>query len=303
MALLLPATLLTGCFTGVESTPKITYKEVKRQNAGASSPEEALASRFHPRPFREWQDGELFYVTDNRISLVLADMARDGQYPVQGDTVIYRGCVDVTSLTGDPVAEMTFTDLSGIRSYTYRAGNDTEALIDRDAVDVPFTIPLEMIDRVRSLLRDKEYYVKTPLWFTLDDKAESGRKFVKVTITDVLPANAIYPFKIVFSEGDTTRHCVFMSADAGSRWTPREFPALFDSQNPRRNYPQISDSNWEKIIRSQIAPGMTKTEVTLALGSPANIDRGANHTSSYERWRYADGVSVVFEDGVVVRDF
>ncbi|MDE6628969.1 MAG: outer membrane protein assembly factor BamE [Muribaculaceae bacterium] len=302
-AALFPLLFLTGCFTGVESTPKITYKEVKRQNAGDSSPEEALASQFHPLPFSQWQPGNMFYVTDDRISLVLADMARDGKYPLQGDTVVYRGATDVTALTGDQVAEFTFTDLSGNRTYTYRAGADTAALAGRAAVEIPFTIPLEMVNRVGEQLKGSEYYVKTPLWFTLDDRSEHGKKFVKVTIDDILPANAIYPFKVVFSDSNGAKHCVFMSAGSGSRWTPREFPALFDSQDPRRNYPQISDSNWQKIIDSRIAPGMTKTEVTLALGSPAAIDRGANQSSAYERWRYADGVSVVFEDGLVVTGF
>ena len=298
-ATLLPGLLLAGCFTGVESTPRITYKEVKRQNAGGTSPEESLATQFRPRPFSQWEAGERFYVTDNRISLVLSDLTHEGSFPSEGDTVVYRGVTDVTALTGEPVAEMKFTDTPGKHTYTYRAGTAVAALEERTSVEIPFTIPLEMVDRVRALLRGKEYYVKSPLWFTTDDKAEHGRKFVLVTITDVLPANAIYPLKIVFRDSEGKEHCLFMSSDAGTRWTPREFPALFDSLDPRRNYPQISDANWELITDSRIAPGMTKTEVTLALGSPASIDRGASHSAAYERWRYADGISVVFEDGLV----
>ena len=53
------ALLLTGCFTGVESTPKITYKDVERQNA-ATSEEQRLAATFQPRPLSRWRAGDSF---------------------------------------------------------------------------------------------------------------------------------------------------------------------------------------------------------------------------------------------------
>ena len=228
-------------------------------------------------------------------------MSRKGEYPAQGDTIIYLGTAEVTALTGDPVAEMKFTDLNGSHTYTYRAGASLEALKGRDFVEVPFTIPLEMVDRVRDAIKGKEFFIKTPLWFSKEGKSRPGRKFVKVTILDVLPANAIYPFMVVFADERGEENAVYMSTDAGARWSPREFPSIFDMQDPRRNYPQISDENWARIKDSKVAPGMTKTEVTLALGSPAAIDRGATHSSSYERWRYSEGMQVVFEDGLVIR--
>ncbi len=71
--------------------------------------------------------------------------------------------------------------------------------------------------------------------------------------------------------------------------------------DPRLNYPQISDNVWNDIVNSRLSKGMTKTEATLALGTPRNIDRGYNHTATYERWTYPDGVFLIFEDGLLVR--
>lgn len=66
--LLLPL-LCQSCFTGIESTPRITYKDVRRENITVN-PEEEMGERFAAVPFSQWQPGRRFTVTDPKASMV-----------------------------------------------------------------------------------------------------------------------------------------------------------------------------------------------------------------------------------------
>lgn len=292
--------MMQSCFTGVESTPKITYKEDKGQKNGLSE-EEALAATFRAEPFALWENGKTFCVTSPRISLAMTGASPQTVMPQTGDTIVYTGRHTVTDLTGDEIVELLFTMPRTGSELAYRTNSTETALADRNMVEVPFTIDLTLVDNVRRVLKGKELFVKTNLWFTTDGTAFNGRKFVKVTVSDVCPGNEVYPLKVVFNDENGNSQALFMSAATGSRWTPREFQSLFSFTNPRTNYPQITDGMWHNIINSKVATGMTKLEATLALGSPSSIDRGHNHTSAYERWNYSDGIYLIFEDGLLAR--
>ena len=294
--------LLTGCFTGIESTPRITYKEVQGNNAEASSPEEALAASFMPETFGQWKAGKEFYVTSPRISLVLATESTGTPMPCQGDTLVYAGNREINDLTGKSVVELLFTDKKTEATFSYRTNASASELSERNLVDVPFTIDLSLISLVRGAIAGKELYIKTPIWF--DKKGTTsvtGRKFIRIKVTDVHPGNDVHPCLVTFTDGTATEKAVLMSCSTATRSTTRDFPSLFSISNPRLNYPQISDSVWDDIINARISQGMTKTEATLALGTPRNIDRGYNHTATYERWTYPDGIVLIFEDGLLVR--
>lgn len=293
---------MSSCFTGVESTPRITYKEVKEKNAGTASPEEVLASSFVCEPFGEWKPGKRFFVTSPRISLVLSSDRHEAAMPAEGDTLIYAGRRTAADLLGKDVVELLFT-MAGNPADTlaYRTNATLQELSSRPATDVAFTIDLDLVAKVRQALEGKTVFIKSPMWFTRDDKAVNGRKFVKVHIDDVLPANEIYPCKVLFTDDNHQPKAIFMSAGTGSRWTPREFGSLFSFTDPRNSYPAISDAVWLDIVNCRVSKGMTKTEATLALGTPRSIDRGHDQSSAYERWIYSDGVYLIFEDGLLIR--
>lgn len=295
------ATILTSCFTGVESTPKITYKDVDDKKAGASSPEEALAASFVPIRLSEWQEGKQFYVTSERIGLVLSAEGLTHNMPLEGDTIIYLGHRETTDLTGQKIVELLFTPKHTSDTLCYSTNATISQLMARAYVDVPFTIDLNLISGIRGAIVGKELYVKTPLWFKRDGESVNGRKFVKTHVTDVIPANEIYPCMVIFTDEHGEEHAVYMSAATNSRWAPREFASLFSFTDPRINYPRITDEMWRNIINSRVAPGMTKPEAALALGTPRNIDRGHDQSAAYERWSYSDGVYLIFEDGILVK--
>ena len=71
-------TALVSCFTGVESTPKITAKDVRKRHA-TQTPEEAYTADVAGQPTAEWKAGKKWRVTDDRIGLVFQPL-RSGVY-------------------------------------------------------------------------------------------------------------------------------------------------------------------------------------------------------------------------------
>jgi len=295
VAVVVLAVALNSCFTGVESTPKITYKDVKNNNAAAVSPEQELAGRFVSEPFSQWKTGKRFYVTSDRISLALSAHA-GSHVPVAGDTVRLTGFSENVGLTGTPLAELVFDSV-----YVYRTNASLTELRNRGHVEIPFTIDLDLVDSVAAELRGRRLFVRTPIWFTPSGDSYSGRKFVEVEVRDVLPANEVYPVKVLFTDDRGETHALFMSAGSVGRWTPRDFASLFSLTDLRTDYPGISDEMWQNIVHTRPAIGMTKPEATLAIGTPQSIDRGHNQASAYERWNYTDGRYLVFEDGLLIK--
>lgn len=282
----------------------ITYRQVKENKADGTSPEAELAARFVPEKYTSWQPGKDFYVTSDRINLILSadNAATATRTPAEGDTITFAGTREVTDLTGKLVVEMLYhMKEMPETTFAYRTDATAEELSERPRVEMPFTIDLSLVSDVRAELTGKKLYIKTPLWSDLSGGSIEGRKFIPVTVTDVVAANEIYPFRIIFTTPEGNTSSVYMSASNGTRWAPREFAAIFSFTDPHLEYPKISDAMWDYIIRNRVTNGMTKTEASLALGSPMNIDRGHDHSSAYERWRYSDGVYLVFEDGLLVR--
>jgi hypothetical protein len=298
---LLPLCLvLSGCFTGVESTPKITYKDVKNQKVETTSPEATIAKEFLPSPINQWEEGKLLYVTSNRISLVLTADNPDSM-PHEGDILVYHGSNTVTNLTGKNVVELHLTPLNSNTTLAYRTNVTTDELAERNFTEVPFTIDLDLVAQANSRLSGTELYIKSPLWLDPNGNAVNGRKFVKVKIDKVTAANEIYPFMVHFTDETGAQCAIYMSAATGTHWTPRDFAALFSLTDPHLSYPQIADDMWDNIIHTRVAQGMTKAEATLALGTPSNIESGHDHTSAYERWSYSDGIYLIFVDGLLER--
>lgn len=269
--------------------------------AGDSSPEESLADSFVTPRFADWKSGKQLYVTSDRIKLVLAAENAYSPMPAEGDTITYRRCREVTDLTGKAVIELLFTAAGKTDTLSYRTNTTADKLMERSQVEVPFTIDLDQLALVREAVKGKELYVKTPLWFTRGGSSFTGRKFVKVRITDLIPANEIYPYMVIFDDDRGEEHALYMSAGVGARWAPREFASLFSFADPRLNYPKIADSTWQNIVNSRVAKGMTKNEASLALGTPRSIDRGHDQSAAYERWSYPDGVYLIFEDGLLIK--
>ncbi len=292
--LLLPAVTLGGCFTGVESTPKITYKEVEKQNA-ATSDEQRLAATLIPRPFARWQGGDPFLAVNS-----LAGKAFAGSPAIAPGTELrYAGARERLWVLGDTVAELLFTTPAG-DTLASTTNATIAALRGRQTPpELPFLIDGSFVAEADRALTGRRCYLRTNLWNNpADGSYTRGRKFIPVTIESVQPGNATHPLRVRFATGSGERGEVLMSAGASAS---RGFDSLFSFTDPKSRYPEITDENWALICDSKVALGMTRAEARLALGPTSEIDRGHTHSTAYERWTYPDGRYLIFEDGLLTR--
>lgn len=282
---------LTGCFTGIESTPKITQKDVRRET-GAVSPERVLSDSLLMGGLSAWKSGKCFVVTDSRLSRVF-----EGYPEVEaGDTLVYTGVERIPSVMGDSVARLSFTD--GSRLLHYRLPSSLGDIQKRRSLDIPFAVDLDLVDNVSERLTGRTFYILTSRRVTCDGKDAFGEKYVPVRITGVRPGEYPFPLMIEFESPDRQLYMVKMNvADDGQ--ATRCFADLFAFNDPHLRYPQISDEVWGKIRQSKVEEGMTRDECRLALGTPSDVNKWHNNSSFFERWTYENGSYLVFEDGLL----
>lgn len=288
------ALLLAGCFTGIESTPKIEAKELKKLPERARA-EAAFTDSILAEPFSEWKPGKRFRVTDPRIGVVFtaasasADSLRDKE-------IVYRAVEKVVSVTGDSLYEIRFTDPAGRKDYFMRVNS-------LQSVEVPFAIEMNLVNEADRLLRGRTLFVVTPMWYDSigAHTVSGGRRHIAVHVDSVMPGNAVFPALVVFTPSDEARqYALYMSVGARSNAT-RNFHTLFSFTDPRLEYPAISPEVWEKITRSQVQLEMTADECRLALGAPRLIRQLPTTAGMVEQWVYDDGKYLMFEDGFLVQ--
>ena len=101
-------TLLSSCFTGVESTPAITSKELKKQKI-VTTPESLLLADVVPQKPSEWSKGKRFYISDARAVRALwrTEPLIDSD-SLLGKTATLLRVDTVPSLTGKPEVSLIF---------------------------------------------------------------------------------------------------------------------------------------------------------------------------------------------------
>lgn len=299
--ILLTASLLPlqGCFfTGVESTPRITGKDVKREVPPPTAEDSYLAS-VGDAPFSTWEPGKVFIVTDDRIGRIFGASGTPAG-SLKGSVIRYRGTEEAVSVTGGTVSDITFTSPTGM-PLTYRVNKPLSRLMTDSVTEVPFTIQMSVIDDARRLMEGKEYYILTSLWRNDDDEPTGrGRKYIPVRIDSVSPGNALFPIKVAFTDRDGNSARVFIHPGAKGD-APRTFSRVFSFSDPRLRYPHITPEHWQLIVDGRVTDGMTLEECRLSLGAPKEIDRGATNAYIREAWLYENGVYLLFEDGLLKR--
>jgi len=284
---------LTGCFTGIESTPRITDRDVRR-NVPASDPEAEFALTLTPPPVSKWEEGRRFLVTDAKLSLLFEKeptLAPD-------DIIVFENLSAEKSITGDTISVLTFHKYdSPVVPLRYKVRVAPDEL--STSFTIPLTVDLDMTDDARRALRGKKFYIISPLRV---DKSltpvASGRRYVAVTVDDVAPGNADYPLRLDITDDTGSRSSVAMTTGT-ARSSTRNFDKIFRLTDPRLNYPAITDEAWDNIVNSRAVLGMTIDECHLALGSPRDIRKWHNGSSFFEGWTYDNGRYYIFEDGLL----
>lgn len=294
LPLLLP---VTGCFTGIESTPRINADDAGREITRTTS-EEAYLADIGNEPFARWIPGKQWVVTDSKLSILLAGDG-DALPPAVGDTLSYVGCVEVPSVTGGGAVDLRLAGHGGAE-YLYRVNAPAAELASRRRVDIPFTVEMSVIDSVAARLDGRTLYTRTSLWYDSIGESVSGRRFVPVTVTDVTVGNTVCPVRVRFTDADAPARSYFLYLAIGEgAAASRTFPAQFYFDNPRARYPSMSDTVWDNIVNSRVTEGMTREECRLALGAPSDIKRRYGRDRLGELWSYPDGSYLLFEDGLL----
>ena len=293
------AVLLVGCFTGVESVPKITPKELKKQNV-SDTPEQHVLDSVKVVAPRDWAPGKEFYIADNRASRVawrieppeLADS-------LAGKTVTLVAIEEVPTLTDKKEIQLNFIQPdSGILEY--RTGMNRLEWQEAENYTLPHMIDLEIVDRVRKSLVGRTFYILPARRYGASGNDTVGVRYQPVEIKDVVPATEATPIRVIFADKDGNIASVLMTL--GDETTSRRnLETLFSITDPRLRYRQIDDEVWQLIVHSKIRAGMTPLECRLALGSPDSYTRIPTTAGMAERWTYNNGVYLLFEDGVLTR--
>lgn len=290
---------LGGCFTGIESTPRITAGDVRKHNASAApATTDSLLAAALPQPPAMWQRGKGWYVTDNRISRLFAD-AHGAADSLAGSILRLDAIRAATSLTGYTVTDISFVTGSGATLH-YRIDTPPARLLAGQGIGIPFTVEASVVSAADSLLRGRRLYITTPAWLDTGGHGRRGLRHVPVQVLGVRPGDSVYPLAVLFRPGTADSDTAMVLVNApGDRAATRPCDRMFSAVNPRLRWPHITDATWQLITRSQVAAGMTPDECRLALGAPAHIDKYPTHAGMAERWTYGDGVYLLFDDGLL----
>lgn len=295
--------MAVSCGTGIEMTEHVTDKDVRRVIEQVDSRQQALSLVAYRDSLDAWKPGKRFWVADDQINKMLnVSSAYDKDtLHLAGHILLYssRGADGI--LIGDynnRRLSLYFEDSETGARYSYRAGKEVEAC--RPGFTFPMLIDMDMVEHYARQIVDKEFYIKTPIWYDRQSgQMLNGRHFIKVHIDSVLPGNAVMPLKVFFTTSDASERAMVWMSDKASTMHGRDFDAMFVATDPHQAYPAIGDDTWTLITRGQVRDGMTKEECQLALGSPKRISQNPDQSGMKEYWYYDGGSYLYFVDGIL----
>lgn len=291
--------MLSGCFTGIEGTKRITLsREDRRQTA--PKPEDSFLSEIRGVPLTEWQPGRKFLVADAKAS-ILIDALRN----VSGDMDLNKGEI----LEFEELRNVRTPDGAMRATIIFSRGDDTFRYILKDSGNgektvissaIPGLIDPEMIDKVRVKLGAGPYWTLTDLWNDKQGNRLKGLKFDKIYIDSVTPGGMVFPINISFHDEKGLTGNVEMSFNTTGK-DSRDFASLFSFSDPRTLYPGISNEVWSHIQKSEVAEGMTKAECRISKGNPSDVYETHDYSKLLLLWVYPDASTLYFEDDILVR--
>lgn len=288
---------MAGCmFTGVESTKRITEKEVQQAIGEIERRQPGITLQPFNDSVPAWRVGKQFYVTDDNLRLILADAETDTVHLAR-QRLTYDGYEQGSVLDNRATLTLLFKAQSG-HVYRYRTGKTLQQFTRSFAV--PLLIDLDMVAHVDSQLRGQQLWVKTAIWYDLGtEDIRRGRQFIKVRIDSVVPGNKVFPLAVCFTALDGGESAFMWMSDPNAVMPGRDFDSLFALRDPHENYPEISQNTWLLIQGGNLAVGMNKEECRLAVGPPKRISQLPNQAGLREYWYYDGGSYLYFVDGLL----
>lgn len=293
---------LSSCFTGVESTKKITLSKDDRK-ALLPTPEESFMAGITGLPLGDWEKGRLFMASDNKSVLIFEQTG----LPPDPDKTALKGTllsyVDTeTRMTPDGGSSIVinFATPEG-QVFKYNTGKKRDDAMRNVTSDrIPMLIDLNMVEETKGALIGKLLWTRSPLWYDSNGQRIDGRKYVPVTVDEVEPGNLSFPLRLKFHDNTGKTAWVFMNF-GNSAADSRSFSNLFYLSDLREKYPSVSDEVWNLICLGKVRIGMTKIECKLSLGNPSELDAGHDWSQTLDLWHYPDGTALWFEDGILTQ--
>ena len=172
-------------------------------------------------------------------------------------------------------------------------------------------VEADILNEIRKQLVGKTLYTRTSSWWKFNaDKVNSNLKYEKVTngVCKFCPVTITRiesdykdKFIVMFrKEGQSEELCfnnvTFDSKKIGETFS---FDRYMTFENPQKNYPNISQENWEQIMNMKVKQGFAPEEVKVAYGEP---DETFTENDD-EVWVYINiggkDYAVFFKDNVV----
>ena len=288
--------LLSSCFTGVESTNKITLSRDDRRRSRPTAEESLLAS-ISPDPLSQWQKGKKLLVADDKINILLESLPATPPL-AEGDTLHFMNTRRKVAPDGSVLLMLVLENRGAL--YSLSTGRSPEVADSAfSSRQIPLLIDLDMVEHADRLLRDRTVWIRTPLWQDKEGNTIRRRKFVPVTVSAVLPGDKAFPMRVAFRDENGEAAFVPMGF-RNSGPDSRDFATLFFLADNRKRYSDISDANWQLIQQGLLAAGMTKEECKLSIGNPSDVNSGHDYSRTLEIWQYDDGSYLRFADGLLV---
>ena len=197
LLLVVVSLLYTSCFTGVESTQKITEKDVKRAVERFDNNHEH-SIRAYVDSLPSWREGKGFWVLDNQVRYLFTpsfDFDIDS-LDLEGEMLTYAGYEIRRHIDNTEVVDVLLR--YGSHVLRYATGKPIED-VSRSAFSIPFMVDDDMLKSVSQQLVGKTVYVKTPAWYDLAGNELSGcPHYVPVEILAVKPGNKLHPLRVEF---------------------------------------------------------------------------------------------------------
>ena len=260
-----------------------------------------MEKNFTSQSCTQWKQGDKFvYLSDDLSVLLHPETPLDNpNQSFKNKIFTFEGMTEESILGYKSYVNLIF-DCEGIK-YRFETGKSKDDMNKTSYKPLlPDLIQLSVLEKARELLSGKKLYIRTSIWYNDEGYEIEGRKYIPVTIIDVLPGNNILPiqFRFVDDIGKEGRvfGTLFPDANIGQFIS---FDRLFTFDNPRDKYKIINNENWSRITSGKVSKGMTKEECRLSLGRPNEVKRIPTYEGLKEQWFYNTGSYLFFEDGIL----
>lgn len=159
------------------------------------------------------------------------------------------------------------------------------------------------VDKARKLLIGKTVYSKEGLAFIdTNDNITSMpiKRLSPYKIKNIGIGTDSEPVKIVLEnpEGNDFFYTVFLSGINTSKISmARPFTYYFYFSNPRDQYPNLSQVNWDLVTKGKVKIGWDKNLCKLSWGEPEKINTTKGSFGTHEQWVYLGESYLYFENG------